>query len=77
MKNPNVTYSKHQLLWYEAWLYLDMGNVLGAISDKGFRKRFKDLEEYVFDKIKLQYGGDIIDTYVIVEQEKEKNSQNG
>ncbi len=76
MKNPDVTYSKHKISWFEAWLYLDMGKVLGALSDEGFKERFKALEDYVLDKIEPQFGGDIVDTYVIVEQAKEKNSQN-
>lgn len=76
MKKPDITYSKQQILWYEAWLYLDMGKVLGAISDKGFRELFSALEDYVYDKIELPSGGDIIDTYVVVEQEKEKISEN-
>ena len=77
MKKSDVIYSKQPLIWYEAWLYLDMGNILGAISDEGFRERLEDLENYVYKKIELPNDSDIIDTYVVVEQKKEKISQNG
>lgn len=70
--NENTVCTQQNLYWYLVQFYLDgLHPVKFLMDDEGFRKIFNRMEKYVLKKIELPSGGDILDNYVVVVQEKE------
>lgn len=64
-----VIYTKQELAWYIAKMHLDGFYNNGTLmKDKTFCKLLKRLDDYIIDKLSPLGGGDITDTYVVLEQ---------
>ncbi|MCL2862111.1 MAG: hypothetical protein FWE22_06850 [Firmicutes bacterium] len=69
MKEKIIT--KHPYHWHYAVDYLEGLHVFcNLMKDEGFYSRFRELENYVSEKVRLPTDNDSIDCYVIIEQEK-------
>ncbi|MBQ8657650.1 MAG: hypothetical protein IJ506_00770 [Clostridia bacterium] len=70
-KNIRKTIQTRQKLeWHFVSLYLEMlYSICIFTKDKELQKRYLALRNYINEKISAPDGGDLIDTYVIVEQE--------
>ena len=68
--NTKIIKTKQKLDWnlvsYFMRIFYDFPLVM---QDKGFSERFDQLYKYVSSKVKPPYNGDILEEYVIVEQE--------
>lgn len=62
-------YTKSDIKWHYIAMYLD--NLTGAtpIHDAEFNDLLKNLRDYVDTKLQPDFGGDILDVFVIVERE--------
>lgn len=65
--------SAHVALAYLNGLYCNAADLL---QDKAYYRAFKTLEKRVNDMLDTPYDGDIIDEYVIVEQEDTAQAAN-
>ena len=62
--------TKIALEWYLAVHFLGVFDHIPILfCDKGFCERYKALKDYADEKIKTKHNGDIVDTYVVAEQE--------
>lgn len=70
-----IKISKIELGWERASFYLDnMSRIRRLFLDEEFRKAFKVLSDIVDKHTHAQYDGDIVATYVAIEQlVKDKN----
>ena len=80
MKRPNTKPPQKEPIkvkqcpfWYFAWQYLQyLEDFYVIMEDKEFVRRYKQLKEYVEEKIELPGDGDILDAYMVVELEPDK-----
>ena len=64
--NDKIVYTKEDIVWYYASMYLDGLIHTGAKYDEEFMRLYTQLCEYVDSKITSPYGGDIVETSVFV-----------
>ncbi|MBD5087108.1 MAG: hypothetical protein HDT32_07160 [Clostridiales bacterium] len=71
MKNDKkIIITKQKLDWNLVSYFMRMFYGFPAVmKDKGFREIFDQLNKYVSSKINPPYSGDILEEYVLVEQE--------
>ena len=61
--------TKIAIAWYMIDMILDNIRLFGiAHSDKNFSKILNDMENYIRKKLKLPVDTDVIDSYIVVEQ---------
>ena len=66
-----ITKTKKELIWEFVGLYLDLlENVPILRNDKGFLLLYQPLKDYVYHKNFDEQKGDVVDTYVVIMQEK-------
>ena len=70
-KEKEITQTKQDLMWEFVGLYLELlENIPILYEDKAFLRLYQPLTDYVHHKNFDSQKGDIIDTYVIITQEK-------
>lgn len=70
MKKKKRIKTRFGIEWYLAVHFLDLlEHIPRLFCDKEFCKRYNDLRAYADGKIKTKHNGDIVDTYVVAEQE--------
>lgn len=61
--------TKIAIAWYMIDMILDNIRLFGiAHSDKNFSKILNDMENYIRKQLKLPVDTDVIDSYIVVEQ---------
>ena len=61
--------TKIAIAWYMLDMILDNIRLFGiAHSDKNFSKILNDMENYIRKQLKLPVDTDVIDSYIVVEQ---------
>ena len=65
---PRIIKTRQPLCWHYISALLESFRCTPAMRDKDFRMMFQSLYELVSKKIDLPNNGDIVDSYVIVEQ---------
>ena len=61
--------TKIAMAWYMIDMILDNIRLFGiAHSDKNFSKILNDMENYIRKQLKLPVDTDVIDSYIVVEQ---------
>lgn len=71
-KPSRVIKTKQPLCWHYISALLESFRCTPAMRDEDFRRIFQELYDLVSQKIELPSGGDIVDSYVIVEQAPKK-----
>lgn len=70
MKSKTIK-TKQDFCWHFVDVYLEMLSHIGAIyDDEVFCKKFYDLKNYLDKKLALENDGEIIETYVVVLQQR-------
>lgn len=64
--NDKIVYTKEDIIWYYAAMYLEGLMKTEARYDEEFMRLYTQLREYVDSKISSPYGGDIVETSVFV-----------
>ena len=67
-EQPRVIKTKQPLCWHYISALLESFRCTPAMKDSDFSRMFQELYELVSQKMELPDGGDIIDSYVVVEQ---------
>ena len=68
--------TRNDITWHFAEWYLYNLGGLNCVDDAEFKRLYTQLCDYVDSKIATPYDGDIIDEYVIVEQEDTAHEAN-
>ena len=68
--DKEIIRTKQEPCWHSAMLFFTCFSYLEIMQDEGFCALYRQLYDYVADKIKLQSDRDILDKYVVVEQTK-------
>ncbi len=63
-----IIYTKQPFSWRYAYVYLGALRNMRVMNDRNFARKFNDLYNYVHSKMYLPSDGDIIDSYIVVEQ---------
>lgn len=74
MEKEKVAKTKAAIEWYFASWYFQMfpQMIQGEVfADERFQTMYNELTEYINDKIEPRENGDILDTYVVIEQKSE------
>lgn len=74
MDNKKVLKTRVAIEWHFAGWYFQMfpQMIQGEVfADEHFQKKYKEMIEYINDKIEPRSRADIIDTYVVIEQKRE------
>ena len=74
MNKKNVVKTKVAIEWYFASWYFQLfpQMIKGEVfDDKHFERLYGEMRKYIDDKIETSVCGNIIDTYVVIEQESE------
>lgn len=69
MKKQKTIQTRQTLEWHFIYLYLEMLQSMGAIKkDAEFQKMYNQLMHYLNNKVLSAEHGDVVDTYVVIEQ---------
>ncbi|MBE5746964.1 MAG: hypothetical protein E7352_02175 [Clostridiales bacterium] len=74
MPKGKVVKTKVALEWYFASWYFELLSYMiqgELVADEHFQRLYKELNEYIGKRIEPSATGDIVDTYVIIEQKDE------
>ncbi len=74
MYDKKVIKTKVAIEWYFASWYFQLFSYMikgEVFDDEGFQAIYNEMNEYINDKIEPRVYGDIIDTYVVIEQQDE------